>query len=94
MKYEALKAANMSSTNLIRLLLVSPGSPPEAVTALRQAIASLSKDSDYLADAMKTIRFHPRFEIGDQGERLYRRVSQTSPEVINFIRQYIDEVKK
>lgn len=93
-KYEALKAANMSSTNLTRLVLVPPGSPPEAVAALRQAVTSLSKDSDYLAEAMKTMRFHPRFEIGEQGERLYRRVTQTSPEVLNFIRQYIDEIKK
>jgi hypothetical protein len=26
----------------------------------------------------------------EQGERLFQKVSQTSPEIINFIRQYID----
>ena len=93
-KYEALKAANMSSTNLQRLILLPPGAPPEAVTALRQGFTALSKDSDFIADALKTIRFHPRFEVGEQGERLFQRVSQTPPEVIDFIRQYIEQANR
>lgn len=93
-KYEALKAANMSSTNMVRLIMLPPNSPPETITTLRQAIASLSKDSDFNADAMKTMRFQPRFELGEQGERLFQRISQTSPEIVNFIRQYIDQINK
>jgi hypothetical protein len=93
-KYEALKAANMSSTNMQRLILLPPNSSAEAVTTLRQAIVSLSKDADFNADAMKTMRFQPRFEVGEQGERLFQRVSQTPPEIVNFIRQYIEEVNK
>jgi len=93
-KYEALKAANMSSTNLQRLILLPPGAPTEAVTVLRQAFASLAKDADFIADAVKTIRFHPTFEVGEQGERLFQKVSQTSPDVINFIRQYIEQASR
>jgi len=93
-KYEALKAANMSSTNMTRLIMLPPNSPPEAITTLRQAIVSLSKDSDFLGDAQKTMRFHPRFEVGEQGERLFQRASQTPQEIVTFIRQYIDQVNK
>jgi hypothetical protein len=93
-KYEALKAANMSSTNLQRLILLPPGSPSEAITALRQAFVSLSKDSDFTADALKTIRFSPTFEVGEQGERLFQQVSQTPADVINFIRQYIEQANR
>jgi tripartite-type tricarboxylate transporter receptor subunit TctC len=93
-KYEALKAANMSSTNLQRLILLPPGAPAEAMTALRQGFAALSKDSDFIADALKTIRFHPRFEVGEQGERMFQRVSQTPPDVISFIRQYIEQANR
>ena len=93
-KYEALKAANMSSTNMTRLMMLPPNSPPEAITTLRQAMVSLSKDSDFLGDAQKTMRFHPRFEVGEQGERLFQRASQTPPEVVTFIRQYIEQVNK
>lgn len=93
-KYEALKAANMSSTNLQRLILLPPGAPIEATTVLRQAFASLAKDSDFIADALRTIRFSPTFEVGQQGERLFQQVSQTPPEVINFIRQYIEQANR
>jgi tripartite-type tricarboxylate transporter receptor subunit TctC len=93
-KYEALKAANMSSTNMTRLILLPPGSPKEAIATLRQAVNALSKDSDFIGDAMKTMRFHPRFEVGEQGEKLFQRVAQTPPEVVTFIRQYIEQVNK
>ena len=93
-KYDALKAANMSSTNMTRLIMLPPNSPPETIAILRQAIVSLSKDSDFNAEAMKAMRFQPRFEVGEQGERLFQRVSQTPAEIVNFIRHYIEEVNK
>lgn len=93
-KYEALKAANMSSTNMTRLILLPPGSPSEAVAILRQAVNALAKDSDFIGDAMKVMRFHPRFEVGEQGEKLFQRVAQTPPEIVTFIRQYIEQVNK
>ena len=93
-KYEALKAANMSSTNMTRLIMLPPNAPAEAIMTLRQAVVALSKDSDFIGDAMRTMRFHPRFEVGEQGEKLFQRVAQTPPEVVTFIRQYIEEVNK
>ena len=43
---------------------------------------------------MKAMRFQPRFEVGEQGEQLFQKVSQTPPEIVTFIRQYIDQVNK
>jgi hypothetical protein len=40
------------------------------------------------------MRFQPRFEIGQAGELLFKRASQTPPEIINFLRQYIQEANK
>jgi tripartite-type tricarboxylate transporter receptor subunit TctC len=93
-KYEALKAANMSSTNMTRMVLMPPKAPPETITILRQAFESLARDEEFLADAVKTMRFQPRFEVGQSGELLFKRASQTSPEIINFLRQYIDQANK
>ena len=93
-KYEALKAANMSSTNMTRMVLVPPKAPPEMIATLRQAFDSLAKDQDFLEDAIKTMRFQPRFEVGQSGEVLFQRASQTSPEIINFLRQYIDQANR
>jgi len=93
-KYEALKAANVASVNMSRVVLLPPGSPPEAAAALRQAFTSLEKDQDFLGDARKIMKFQPRFEIGEGGERLYKKVLQAPPEVLDFLRQFIDQVKK
>jgi tripartite-type tricarboxylate transporter receptor subunit TctC len=93
-KYEALKAANMSSTNMTRMIVLPPASPPEAIAALRQGITGLSKDSDFIAEAQKTMRFHPRFEIGEQGERIFQRAAQISPEIVSFLKKYIEEANK
>ena len=46
---KVLKAANMASQNLSRVTLLPPGSPPEAIAALRQAFAGLSKDGRSLS---------------------------------------------
>jgi hypothetical protein len=84
----------MASQNLSRVGLLPPGSPPEAVAALRQAFAGLSKDEEFLAEARKAMRFHPRFEVGEEGERLKQKVLTASPELIDFVRQFIDQARK
>jgi tripartite-type tricarboxylate transporter receptor subunit TctC len=93
-KYEALKAANMASQNLSRVALLPPGSPPEAVAALRQAFTALSRDEEFISEAKKVMRFHPRFEVGEDGERLKQKVLTASPELIDFIRQFIEQARK
>src|SRR5262249_37242872 len=45
-KYETLRAANIASGNMARVALLPPSSPPEALTALRQAFGGLSKDEE------------------------------------------------
>ena len=33
------------------------------------------------------------YEVGEAGERLFQRASQTSPEVVNFLRKYIEDTR-
>ena len=93
-KYEALTAANMSSTNMTRMFLMPPKAPPETVAILRKAFDGLSRDQDFLQDAVAAMRFQPRFEVGEAGERLFKRASETRPEVIQFLRKFIDEANR
>lgn len=93
-KYEALKVANIAGTNMTRAMLLPPGAPKEAVAALKLAVASLAKDDEYLADAVKVMRFRPRFEMGASGERLYQRATGIAPELVKFIRQFIEQERK
>ncbi|HYY24232.1 MAG TPA: hypothetical protein VE689_01995, partial [Candidatus Udaeobacter sp.] len=80
--------------NMARVALLPPGSPPEAVTALRQAFAALSRDEEFIADAQKVMKFHPRFETGEEGERLRQKVLQAPPELVDFVRQFIEQARK
>jgi tripartite-type tricarboxylate transporter receptor subunit TctC len=93
-KYEVLKAANMASQNLSRVALLPPNSPKEAVLAVRQAFTALSKDEEFIGEAKKIMRFQPRFDVGEDGERLREKVLRAPPEVVDFVRKYIDEVRK
>lgn len=93
-KYEALKATNISNTNMSRVILLPPGSPPEAVAALKQAFASLPRDEEFLAEANRVMRFHPRFETGEEADKLYQKVMQAPAEVLDFLRQFIEQARK
>ena len=93
-KYETLKAANMASQNLSRVALLPPNSPKEAVLALRQAFTALSKDEEFIAEAKKVMRFQPRFDVGEDGERLRDKVLRAPTEVVDFVRKFIDEARK
>jgi len=93
-KYEALKAANMSSTNMTRMVLLPPKAPAESIAILRKAFDGLSRDQDFNQEALGTMRFQPRFEIGEAGEKLFQRATATPAEVVNFLRKYIEEANK
>jgi tripartite-type tricarboxylate transporter receptor subunit TctC len=93
-KYEALKAANMASQNLNRVALLAPSSPREAVLALRQAFVGLSSDEEFIGEAKKVMRFQPRFESGEDGERLRDKVLRAPTEIVEFVRKYVEEARK
>ena len=40
------------------------------------------------------MRFQPRFEVSEAGERLFQPASQTRPEVISFLREYIEQANR
>jgi putative tricarboxylic transport membrane protein len=93
-KYEALKAANMASQNMNRVALLPTRSPTPAIAAMREAFGELAKDEEFIAEAKKVMKFHPRFEIGEDGERLRAKVLQAPTEVIDFVRQYVEQARK
>jgi tripartite-type tricarboxylate transporter receptor subunit TctC len=76
------------------MVLMPPKTPPQVIAILRQAFDSLAKDQDFLEDAIRTMRFQPRFEVGQAGELLFKRASETSPEIIAFLRQYIEQANR
>jgi len=84
----------MASQNLNRVALLSPNSPKEAILAMRQAFTQLAKDEEFIAEAKKVMRFQPRFEVGEDGEKLRERVLRASPEIVTFVQKFIEEERK
>ena len=93
-KYETLKAANMASQNLNRVALLPPASPKEAILAMRHAFTQLAKDEEFIAEAKKVMRFQPRFEVGEDGEKLREKVLRAPTEVVDFVRKFVEEARK
>ena len=93
-KYEALKTANMASQNMNRVAMLPPDTPAVAVNTLRQAFVALSKDEQFLSESMKIMKSHPRFDIGEDGERLRDKLLRAPAEVVDFVRKYVEEARK
>ena len=77
-----------------RMALLPPKAPAESISILRKAFDALSRDQDFLQDATTVMRVQPRFEVGEAGERLFQLASQTRPEVISFLREYIEQANR
>jgi hypothetical protein len=61
---------------------------------MRQAFTQLAKDEEFIAEAKKVMRFQPRFEVGEDGEKLRERVLRAPKEIIEFVRSYVEEARK
>ena len=79
---------------MTRMALLPPKAPAESISILRKAFDALSRDQDFLQDAITAMRFQPRFEVGEAGERLFQLASHTKPEIISFLRDYIDQANR
>ena len=80
--------------SITRMALLPPKAPAESISILRKAFDALSRDQDFLQDAITAMRFQPRFEVGEARERLFQLASQTRPEVISFLREYIEQANR
>jgi len=62
-------------------IVAPPGTPPERVTALRQAFEAVMKDPEFLADAKKQ-HLETALMRGEEIERLIDRIFASPPDVI------------
>jgi tripartite-type tricarboxylate transporter receptor subunit TctC len=84
--YRAMLAVNAS---LLRTIVLPPGSPREAVDALRAAVASLNDDKAFIEDATRVLGFAPHYETGARLNEQVRDMLRITPENKQFIEEYI-----
>jgi hypothetical protein len=87
--WEALKTINLTHA-MQRVAKVSPNTPPEAVTALRQGYSQMIKDPEFINEFKKVTRSDPHFQVGGEADKLIRKLVQAPPEVKAIIRKYTE----
>jgi tripartite-type tricarboxylate transporter receptor subunit TctC len=92
--WEAYKTILGISDGLQRLIVAPPGTPQEAVRALREAVAKLNKDKEFEEEATRTFGFVPRYETGARvAEEVHSRL-RLSPEMRAFIEAYMGKASR
>jgi len=76
-----------------RLLLLPPGAPPAALTALRAATRRLNADKDFAAEAMKVVGFVPEYVADPDTGRQVRQALAVKPEIRTFVTSYMRKGK-
>lgn len=89
--YRAYIVANEIGSDFLRLINMPPGSPPEAIAAMKTAFAALDRDPEFARDAINTIKYVPRFVQGASTDRAFAKALKPDPELVAFLLRYIKE---
>jgi hypothetical protein len=92
-KWETYLALTTLNGTMQRLFALPPGAPPAAVAALRAALGRLEQDKAFAEDVIKTIGYVPEYEAGPQTNDKVRSALVVSPEIREFVADYIKAVK-
>jgi hypothetical protein len=71
-----------------RPFAVRPGTPPERVAALREALANVVADADFLADARKA-QIEMRHITADEVTKGFNAMFEQPPEALAAMRKYL-----
>lgn len=87
--WDSYDTINRLSTRMLRVIALPPGSPEAAVADLRQALADLTTDEEFKADALQSLNFVPVFVLGDEAETLIREQLDAPEETKNFLKDFV-----
>ncbi len=91
--WDAFRRLNQTGTTFLRLYVMAPGTPKEAVDAVTAGIVKLSKDPEFREETMRTMKFTPTFITGEKAEASFREKLKSDPAIVAFVRDYIEKGK-
>jgi tripartite-type tricarboxylate transporter receptor subunit TctC len=74
--------------------LAPPGSPPEAVAALRKGYEMASSDPDFVKAWIKRNGIPPEFVGVEEGERVFKSLADTDPKILATFKEMVESGKK
>jgi hypothetical protein len=89
--FDAYRLVNQMGTLFQRILVLAPNAPTDAVKALKTGMAQLAADPAFKEDALKSLKFQPKFVADDATEALFYHVVEPTAEMQVFLRKYIAE---
>jgi len=92
--WEAYRTLYEMSNALLRLVALPPGTPREAIDALRRAVERLAHDKEFAAEAMKIVEFVPEYETAPDLSEQMSKVMVVSPQMRDYINAYTRNVPK
>lgn len=93
-KWEALKLLNLLYTNMLRTVLMPPGSPKEAQQALADAFMAVAKDPEFVAEYVKIVQAPPDMVGREDGEKVIAALGAVDPQIVAFMKAYVAEARK
>jgi tripartite-type tricarboxylate transporter receptor subunit TctC len=93
-EWEALKLMNLLYSNMLRTVLLPPGSPKEAQKILSDAFAAVGKDPEFRAEYEKVVRAPPDMVTGPEGEKIINALGSVDPKVVVFLKEYVAKAQK
>lgn len=93
-EWEALKLMNLLYSNMLRTVLLPPGSPPEARKVLGEAIESLGRDKEFIAEYTKVVKAPPDLVTGAEGQKVINALATVDPKVVEFLKEYVARAQK
>ena len=90
LRYEALQLVNDLSVGLLRGSFVPRGTPEEAVEALRLGWERLGTDDEFIAEYTRVASVPPTLLMAAEAQELVGSLSDADPEIVDFIKAFID----
>jgi tripartite-type tricarboxylate transporter receptor subunit TctC len=92
--WEAYKALAAADGTMLRLIVLPPGAPQAAVTALREALVRLNSDSGYAADSQKSFGYVPVWRAEADNNVVAARSMTLDPATRTFLQDFIKNPPK
>jgi hypothetical protein len=87
--WETYKALAAADGTMLRLIVLPPGAPPAAVTALREALVRLNSDKAHAEDSLKAFGYVPVWRAAADNNAVAARSMTLSPATRTFLQDYI-----
>ena len=79
------------ATSLLRTIHLPPNPPPDTLEIMRKAVAAMSEDANYRAEALQILKYVPGFSLGPEAEKIYLSSANIEPGMRALIRSYVEK---